>query len=78
MRGRSMGKTSGTTLGIKEPGQKFRRVPTAPYRLTLPHQSSSSAREEEHHWELSEERRSRRIVFENLARSMLRYFDNFD
>ena len=33
-------------------------------------------REEEDHWELRDERRRRRIAFENLAKSMLRYFDN--
>ena len=33
MRGRRMGETSGTTLGIKEPRQKLRRAPTALYRL---------------------------------------------
>ena len=33
MRGRKVGETSGTTLGVKEPGQKLRRVPTALYRL---------------------------------------------
>ena len=33
VRGRRMGKTSGTTLSIKEPEQKLRRAPTAPYRL---------------------------------------------
>ena len=34
VRGRRMGETSGTDLGIKEPRQKLRRAPTAPYRLS--------------------------------------------
>ena len=33
MRGRKVKETSGMTLGIKEPGQKLRRVPTALHRL---------------------------------------------
>ena len=33
MRGRKVGETSGTTLGIKEPRQKLHRVSTALYRL---------------------------------------------
>ena len=33
MRGRRVGETSGTTLGIKEPRQKLRCAPTALYRL---------------------------------------------
>ena len=33
MRGRRVGETSGTTLGIKEPRQTLRRAPTTLYRL---------------------------------------------
>ena len=76
MRGRRVGETSGTTLGVKEPRQKLRRAPTALGRLLCLGKSSSSAREEEDHWELREERRRRRIAFENLAKGMLRYLDN--
>ena len=68
MRGRRMGKTSGRTLSIKEPRQKLRRA--------LPQQNSPSAGEEEDHWEVMEERRRRRVFFENLAKGMLRYLDN--
>ena len=42
----------------------------------LPQQSSSSASEEEDHWDVMEDRRRRRIAFENLAKGMLRYLDN--
>ena len=31
MHGKRTGKTSGVTSSIKEPGQKLRRAPTAPY-----------------------------------------------
>ena len=44
----------------------------------LPQQSPSSAEEEEGHWVLMEDRRRRGIAFENLAKEMLRYFDNED
>ena len=67
MRDRKVGETSDTTLGIKEPGQKLRRALTALHRLLC--------REEEDHWEVMEERRRRRIAFENLAKSMLGYLD---
>ena len=40
----------------------------------LPQQSLSSAREEDH-WVVMEDRRRRRIAFENLAKGMLRYLD---
>ena len=50
--------------------------PDSTSHTPLPLQSSSSAREEEDHWELREERRRRRISFENVAKSMLRYLDN--
>ena len=72
MRGRKVGETSGTTLGIKEP------CPNSTLRTPLPQQSSSSVREEEDHWELREERRRRRIAFENVAKSMLRCLDNWN
>ena len=69
MRGRRVGETSGTTLGIKEQGKSS--------AVSQQHQqSSSSARKEEDHWELRVDKRRRRIAFENLAKSMLRYFDN--
>ena len=67
--GKRMGKTSGMTLSIKALGQKSRRAPTEPQ------QSLSSAREEEDHWVLIEDRRRRRVAFENLAEEMLRYLD---
>ena len=41
-------------------------------------QSSSSARAGEDHWELREERRRRRIAFENLAKGMPRYLNNYN
>ena len=44
MRGRKVGETSGTTLGIKEQGKKLRRVPTAPH--TLPCLSKARRRPE--------------------------------
>ena len=50
--------------------------PNSTLPTPLPQQSSSSAREEEDHWEVMEARRRRRIAFENLAKSMLRYLDN--
>ena len=49
--------------------------PNSTLQTPLAQQSSLSAREEEYHWELREERRRRRIAFENLAKSMLRYLD---
>ena len=70
-----MGETSGATLGIKEPG-KSSQCPRSTLQTPLPQQSSSSVREEEDLWEVMEERRWRRIAFENLAKGMLRYFDN--
>ena len=42
----------------------------------LPQQSSSSAREEEDQWDVMEDKRRRRIAFENLAKGMLRYLDD--
>ena len=54
------------------------KAPPCPDRTLqtpLPQQSSSLAREEEYHWELREERRRRRIAFENLAKGTLRYLD---
>ena len=50
--------------------------PNSTLQTPLPQQSLSSAREEENQWTLWGKRRRRRIVFENLAKSMLRYFDN--
>ena len=44
----------------------------------LPQQSSSSAGEEEGHWVLMEDRRRRRVAFENLAKELPRYLDNSD
>ena len=79
MRGRRMGETSGTTLGIKEPRQKLRCAPTALYRLlSLSKARRQLEKEEEDHWELREERRKRRIAFKSLAKGMLRYLDNGD
>ena len=41
----------------------------------MPQQSSSSAGEEEDQWDVMEDKRRRRIAFENLAKGMLRYVD---
>ena len=71
-----MGETSGTTLGIKEPRQKAPPCSDSTLQIPLPQQSSSSAGEEKDHWEVMEERRRRRIAFENLAKGMLRHLDN--
>ena len=73
-----MGETSGVTSGIKEPGPKLRRVPTALCRLLCLSKARRRPEEEEDHWELREERRRRRrrIAFDNLAKSMLRCLDN--
>ena len=65
MRDRRMRETSGTTLGIKEPGQELR--PNSTLQTSLRQQSSSSAREEEDHWGVMERRR--RIAVKNLARA---------
>ena len=62
------------TWSIKEPRQKLRRAPTAPYRLTC--LSKACRRLEKKIW--MEDRRRRRIAFENLAMGMLRYLDNAD
>ena len=64
--GKKVGKTSDMTLCIKEPRQKLRRALTALYKT----------REEEDQWVVMEDRRRRRIAFENLAKEMLRYLDN--
>ena len=50
--------------------------PNSTLQTPLPQQSSSPAREEEDHWDVMEDRRRRRIAFENLAKGMLRYLDN--
>ena len=71
-----MGETSGATLSIKERRQKLRRATNSTLQTPLPQQSSSSAREGEDDWEVMEERCRRRIVFENLAKGMLRYLDS--
>ena len=76
MRGRTVGETSGTTLGIKVLCLKVPPCRNSTLQTPLPQQSSSSAREEEDHWEVMEERRRRRIPFENLAKGILRYLDN--
>ena len=74
--GRNVGETSGATLGIKEPGQKLRRVPTALYRLPcLSKARRRTEKRKKDHWELREERRRRRIAFENLAKSTPRHLD---
>ena len=46
--------------------------------MTQQHSTNScaSAREDEDQWEVMEERRRRRIAFENLAKVMLRNLDN--
>ena len=71
MRSRKVEETSGASA-------KAPPCPDSTSHTPLPQQSSSSAREAEDHWELKEERRRRRIAFENLAKSMLRYLDNSD
>ena len=63
-------------LGCQCARAKAPPCPCSTLQTPLPQKSSSSAREEEDHWELREERRRRRIAFENLAKSMLRYLDN--
>ena len=65
------------TLSIKEPGQKLRRAPTAPYIRSCLGEARRQL-EEEDRWVLMEDRRRRRIAFENLAKGMLRYPDNSD
>ena len=66
------------TSGIKEPGPKLRRVPTALCRLLCLSKARRRPVEEEDHWELREERRRRRrrIPFDNLTKSMLRCLEN--
>ena len=63
-------------LGYQRAKAKAPPCPNSTLQAPLPQRSSSSARGEEDHWEVREERRRRRIAFENLAKSMLRYLDN--
>ena len=56
-------------------GAKAKAPPSSTLQTPLPQQGSSSAREKDH-WKVMEERRRRRIAFENLAKGMLRYLDN--
>ena len=63
-------------LGYQGARAKAPPCPCSTLQTPLPQKSSSSAREEEDLWELKEDRRRRRIAFENLAKSMLRYLDN--
>ena len=76
MRGRKVEETSGLTLGIKEPGQKLRRVPTALYRLLCLSKLVVCQRRRRSLGNDGIKRRRRRIAFENLAKGMLRYLDN--
>ena len=75
---RRMGKTSGMTSSIKETRQKLCRAPTAPCRLTSFSKARRRPIEEEAHRVVMEDRRRRRIAFENLAKGMLRYLDSSD
>ena len=71
------GRNEWYVLGYQGARAKAPPCPDSTSHTPLPQQSSSSAREEEEdHWELKEEWRRRRIAFENLAKSMLRYLDN--
>ena len=56
-------------------GARAKAPPCSNSTLQTPlnQQSSSSAREEEDQWDVMEDRRRRRIAFENLAKGMLRY-----
>ena len=63
-------------LGYQGARAKAPPCPNSTLQTPLPRQSSSAIEGEDHHWELREERRSRRIAFENLAKGMLRYLDN--
>ena len=63
-------------LGSLGAGAKPPPCPNSTLQTPLPQQSSSSAREEEYQWDVMEDRRRRRIAFENLAKGMLRYLDN--
>ena len=69
------GRNEWCDLGYQGARAKAPPCPCSTLQTPLP-QKSSSAREEEHLWELREERRRRRIAFENLAKSMQRYLDN--
>ena len=73
MRGRTVRETSGTTLGIKEPRQKLRRVPTALCRLLCLSNARRRPEKKKIIGELREERRRRRIAFEKPG---LTYLDN--
>ena len=63
-------------LGYQGAKAKAPPCPNSTLQTPLPQQSSASAREDEDHWEVMEERRRRRIAFENPAKGMLRYLDN--
>ena len=70
------GRNEWCNFGYQGAKAKAPQCPRSTLQTPLPQQSSSSVREEEDLWEVMEERRWRRIAFENLAKGMLRYFDN--
>ena len=67
VRGRRMGENEWYDLECQGARAKAPPCPNSTPQIPLPQQSSSSAREEEDHLELREDRRRRRIAFENLA-----------
>ena len=63
-------------MGVKEPRQKLRRVPTALYRRPCFSKARRRPEKKKITGEVIVERRRRRIAFENLAKGVLRYLDN--
>ena len=74
--GQKNGRNEWYDLGYQGAKAEAPPCPNSALQTSLPQQSLSSAREEEYHWEVREERRRRRIAFENLAKGMLSFLDN--
>ena len=76
---KKVGKMSGMILSIKEQWRKPRKAPPCSERTLktpLPKQGLPSSRDEEGQWVAMEDRRRRRVAFEETARSILRYREN--
>ena len=73
---KKVGKMSGMTFKYQGVMVKAPPCPERTLKTPMPQQSSPSSRDEESQWVTVEDRRRRRVAFEETARGMLRYLED--
>ena len=73
---KKVGKMSGMAFGYQGEMAKAPPCPERTLKTPMPQQSSPSSRDEENQWVAVEDKRRRRVAFEETAKDILRYLED--